>query len=194
MSRYDADDTYCLPGSSVLKNKARISDQDLLDQFEADITAVRLLELAQNPLEGDFNLEHICKIHRYLFQDIYEWAGSIRTVDISRGESRFCNVRQIETYAATLFSSLKAEGHLQDLNKDIFAERAAHYLSEINAIHPFREGNGRVQRLFMSQLAENAGFVLSYAALSRAEMYSAMEAAFFGDEKTLAALIFDIAE
>lgn len=194
MSRYDADDTYCLPGSSVLKNKAGISDQDLLDQFEADITAVRLLELAQNPLEGDFNLEHMCKIHRYLFQDIYEWAGSIRTVDISRGESRLCNVRQIETYAANLFSSLKAEGHLQDLNKDIFAERAAHYLSEINAIHPFREGNGRVQRLFMSQLAENAGFVLSYSALSRAEMYSAMEAAFFGDEKTLADLIFDIAE
>lgn len=136
----------------------------------------------------------MCKIHRYLFQDIYEWAGRIRTVDISRGESRFCNVRHIETYAVTVFSSLKAEGHLQNLSKDIFAARAAHYLSEINAIHPFREGNGRVQRLFMSQLAENAGFLLSYAALSRAEMYTAMEAAFFGDEKPLAALIFDIAE
>lgn len=194
MSRYDADDTYCQPGASVLKNKAGISDQDLLDQYEADITAVRLLELARNPLEGEFDLEHLCKIHRYLFQDIYEWAGRIRTVDISRGESRFCNVRHIETYAVTVFSSLKAEGHLQNLSKDIFAARAAHYLSEISAIHPFREGNGRVQRLFMSQLAENAGFLLSYAALSRAEMYTAMEAAFFGDEKPLAALIFDIAE
>ena len=194
MSRYDADDVYCLPGSSVLKNKAGISDQDLLDQYEADFTTIRLLELAKNVVEGRFDLDHLCRIHGYLFQDIYEWAGKIRTVDIIRGESRFCNVRHIQTYADTVFSSLKAEDYLRQISKEQFAARAAHYLSEINAIHPFREGNGRVQRLFMSQLAENAGFSLSYAALGRAEMYSAMEAAFFGDEKPLATLIFEISE
>ena len=194
MSRYDADDTYCLPGSSVLKNKAGISDQDLLDQYEADFTAVRLLELAKNPVEGRFDLDHLCQIHRYLFQDIYEWAGSIRTVDIVRGDSRFCNVRHIQTYSDTVFSSLRDEDYLKALSKKQFAARAAHYFSEINAIHPFREGNGRVQRVFMSQLAENAGFSVSYAALGRTEMYSAMEAAFFGDEKPLATLLFDISE
>lgn len=192
MSRYDADDVYCLPGSSVLKNKAGITDQDLLDQYEADLTTIRLLELARNSIEGQFDLDHLSGIHRYLFQDIYEWAGKIRTVDIIRGESRFCNVRHIHTYADTVFSSLKAENYLKTLSKEQFAARAAHYLSEINAIHPFREGNGRVQRLFMSQLAGNAGFSLSYAALGRDEMYSAMEAAFFGDEKPLAALMFEI--
>jgi len=80
------------------------------------------------------------------------------------------------------------------LSKRQFAARAAHYLSEINAIQPFREGNGRVQRLFMSQLAESAGFSMSYAALGRTEMYAAMEAAFFGNEKPLATLLFDISE
>ena len=194
MSRYDADDVYCLPGSSVLKNKAGITDQDLLDQYEADLTTIRLLELARSAVLGQFDLEHLCQIHRYLFQDIYEWAGNIRTVDIIRGESRFCNVRHIQTYADTVFSSLRDEDYLRALSKKQFAARAAHYLSEINAIHPFREGNGRVQRLFMSQLAENAGFSLSYAALGRAEMYSAMEAAFFGDEKPLATLMFEISE
>lgn len=194
MSRYDADDTYCLPGSSVLRNKGGISDQDLLDQYEADFTAVRLLELARNPVRGKFDLDHLCQIHRYLFQDVYDWAGNIRTVDIFRGDSRFCNVRNIQTYSNTVFSSLRDENYLTALSKKQFAARAAHYLSEINAIHPFREGNGRVQRLFMSQLAESAGFSMSYAALGRTEMYAAMEAAFFGNEKPLATLLFDISE
>jgi cell filamentation protein len=91
-----------------------------------------------------------------------------------------------------VFSSLKGEDYLRHLSKEQFAASAAHYLSEINAIQPFREGNGRVQRLFMSQLAENAGYSLSYVALGRTEMYSAMEAAFFGDEKPLATLMFEI--
>lgn len=194
MSRYDADDAYCLPGSSVLKNKGGISDQDLLDQYEADFTAVRLLELARNPVRGKFDLDHLCQIHRYLFQDVYDWAGNIRTVDIVRGDSRFCNVRNIQTYSNTVFSSLRDENYLTALSKKQFAARAAHYLSKINAIHPFREGNGRVQRLFMSQLAESAGFSMSYAALGRTEMYAAMEAAFFGNEKPLATLLFDISE
>lgn len=194
MSRYDADDAYCLPGSSVPKNKGGISDQDLLDQYEADFTAVRLLELARNPVRGKFDLDHLCQIHRYLFQDVYDWAGNIRTVDIVRGDSRFCNVRNIQTYSNTVFSSLRDENYLTALSKKQFAARAAHYLSEINAIHPFREGNGRVQRLFMSQLAESAGFSMSYAALGRTEMYAAMEAAFFGNEKPLATLLFDISE
>ena len=194
MSRYDADDVYCLPGTALLKNKAGITDQALLDQYEADFTTVRLLELAQNPIQGVFDLAHLCKIHEYLFQDIYEWAGEIRRVDIIRGDSRFCNVRQIQAYAGIVCSSLKAENHLKGLSKEIFAARIAHYLSEVNAIHPFREGNGRVQRLFISQLAENAGYSLDYAALSQAKIYAAMEAAFFGNEKPLSFLIFDISK
>ena len=82
MSRYDADDVYCIPGTAVLKNKAGITDQDLLDEYEGDFTAVRLLELTQDPVEGSFDLAHLCKIHQYLFQDVYEWAGEVRSVDI----------------------------------------------------------------------------------------------------------------
>ena len=59
MSRYDANDFYCIPGTAVLKNKAGITDQDLLDEFEADFTAIRLLELSQNPVEGSFDLAHL---------------------------------------------------------------------------------------------------------------------------------------
>jgi cell filamentation protein len=108
MSRYDADDVYCFPGTAVLKNKAGITDQDLLDEYEGDFTAIRLLELTQSPVEGSFDLAHLCKIHQYLFQDVYEWAGEVRSVDIIRGDSRFCNVSQIQSYSNTIFSALAA--------------------------------------------------------------------------------------
>ena len=93
MSRYDADDVYCIPGAAVLKNKAGITNQNLLDEYEADFTAVRILELAHLTVEGSFDLAHLCKIHASLFQDVYEWAGDIRNVDIIKGDSRFFAMR-----------------------------------------------------------------------------------------------------
>ena len=189
MSRYDADDVYCIPGTAVLKNKAGITDQDQLDEYEGDFTAIRLLELTQSPVEGSFDLAHLCKIHQYLFQDVYEWAGEVRSVDIIRGESRFCNVRHIQSYSSTVFSALAAEKYLVNLEPEVFANRLAHYLSEINAIHPFREGNGRVQRLFISQLAEQAGYTLDYSALDQAELYPVMQESFLGNIQPIAGLI-----
>ena len=192
MSRYDADDVYCIPGTAVLKNKAGITGQNMLDEYEGDFTAIRLLELTQNPIQGSFDLAHLCKIHSYLFQDVYEWAGEVRSVDIIRGDSRFCNIRQIQSYSHTIFSARAAEKYLVNLEPAVFANRLAHYLSEVNAIHPFREGNGRVQRLFVSQLAEHAGYSLDYSALDQAELYPVMQASFLGDERPLAELILKI--
>jgi len=192
MSRYDADDVYCIPGTAVLKNKAGITDQDQLDEYEGDFTAIRLLELTQNPVEGSFDLNHLCKIHAYLFQDVYDWAGEVRSVDIIRGDSRFCNVRQIQSHANTVFGALASEKYLVNLEPQFFSSLLAHYLSEINAIHPFREGNGRVQRLFISQLAERAGYSLDYSALGQAEIYPVMHASFLGNEQPLADLILRI--
>jgi len=192
MARYEADDVYCIPGTAVLKNKVGITDQDLLDEYEGDFTAIRLLELTQKPIGGYFDLAHLCKIHAYLFQDVYEWAGELISVDIIRGESRFCNVRQIQSCSNTVFSALAAEKFLINLEPKVCANRLAYYLSEINAIHPFREGNGRVQRLFTSQLAEYAGYSLNYSALDQAELYPVMQASFLGNEQPLSDLIFKI--
>ena len=192
MSRYDADDVYCIPGTAVLKNKAGITNQDLLDEYEADFTAIRILELAHTPVDGSFDLAHLCKIHAYLFQDVYEWAGEIRSVDIIRGDSRFCNARQIQSYSNSVFNALAAEKYLIDLQPKVFASRLAHYLSEINATHPFREGNGRVQRLFISQLASQAGYSLDYSTLNQTEVYPVMQASFLGNEQPIADLILKI--
>lgn len=141
---------------------------------------------------GNFDLEHLCAIHQYVFQDVYDWAGQIRTVDISRGNSRFCNMLQIKSYSQNVFKILKAEKYLIGLSTKAIAPRLSHYLSEINAIHPFREGNGRVQRLFISQLAAQAGHQLDYSELEQEEVYKVMYASFAGDEKPLTDLILKI--
>jgi len=189
MSRYDADDTYCYPGTDVLRNKADIFNAEELDAYEGELSTLRSIQILENPVEGKFDLSHLQLIHYALFQDIYDWAGKLRTVDISRGQSRFANVRFIESSARTLFSKLARENWLRKLDVDALSERLAHYLSEINALHPFREGNGRVQRIFIFQLTQMAGYQLNYSDLEQEQIYAAMEMAFHGDESTLAKLI-----
>lgn len=191
MSRYDADDTYCYPGTDVLRNKAEITNAEELDAYEGELSTLRSIEILENPVVGQFDLTHLQHIHWTLFQDVYEWAGKFRTVDISRGNSRFANVRFIESAANDIFSKLARESWLKGLDADTLSKRLAHYLSEINALHPFREGNGRVQRIFISQLSQSAGYQLDYSDLEQLQIYQAMELAFNGDESTLANLIFE---
>ena len=191
MSRYDADDTYCYPGTDVLRNKAEITTAEDLDAYEGELSTLRSIEILENPVAGQFNLAHLQRIHLALFQDIYDWAGEIRTVDISRGNSRFANVRFIEAAANDIFNKLARENWLKGLDADALSKRLAHYLSEINALHPFREGNGRVQRIFISQLSQSAGYQLDYSDLEQEQIYRAMELAFNGDESILANLILE---
>ena len=189
MSRYDADDTYCYPGTDVLRNKAEITDANELDAYEGELSTLRSIEILENPIAGQFDLAHLQRIHLGLFQDIYEWAGTIRTVDISRGNSRFANVRFIESAANETFNKLARENWLKGLDAELLSKRLAHYLSEINALHPFREGNGRVQRIFISQLSQAAGYQLDYSDLEQEQIYQSMELAFNGDESILANII-----
>ena len=191
MSRYDADDTYCYPGTDVLRNKAEITNAEDLDAYEGELSTLRSIEILENSVAGQFDLAHLQRIHLALFQDVYDWAGKIRTVDISRGNSRFANVRFIESAANNIFNKLAHENWLKGLDADALSKRLAHYLSEINALHPFREGNGRVQRIFISQLSQSAGYQLDYSDLEQEQIYRAMELAFNGDESILANLIME---
>ena len=190
MSRYDIADVYCYENSSVLKNKLGLQDQEQLDAFEADITALRMIELDNNAVDGQFDLEHLKKIHFEVFQDLYEWAGKTRTVDIWKDESHFANIRMIDSAANKVFTGLAKENFFEGKDLEFVAKRLAHYLSELNVLHPFRDGNGRTQRIFISQLAQRAGYQLNYADLDKRVIYTAMEKAFFGDESQLAELIF----
>ena len=106
-----SDTRYCYPNSDVLINKLNIREQDKLYAFERRLTMLRLLELMDNPIRGQFDFRHLKEIHAYIFQDIYDWAGKVRTVDIAKG-NMFCNVRFIPEQAEEIFSKLKKEKYL----------------------------------------------------------------------------------
>lgn len=149
-------DPYCYPDSTVLINKLGFRDQARLDAFEAEITAQRAIE----PLPAG-RLSYYRAIHRHLFQDVYAWAGKVRRVRISKEGSAFCYPEHIEREMQRLFAELRKQRLLRGLKAGEFAAQAAHVLAELNAIHPFREGNGRTQLSFLKVLAEEAGHPLS---------------------------------
>lgn len=184
---YDAtDDPYTYDNSTVLINKLDLRHQGDLDDFEAEITSAR----ANEPLpEGNLDFAHFCAIHHHLFQDVFEWAGTPRTVRISKQGSAFCFPEHIETQSTKLFSDLKAKKYLAKLPKKEFAENAAHFLAELNAIHAFREGNGRTQLTFFALMADRAGQPINFEKLDPDAMLNAMIASFDGDESGLTAVI-----
>lgn len=134
------DKIYCYPDSDVLKNRMEIRDMEQLRRMEKRLTMLRILELVDKPIQGKFDLKHLQSVHRYIFQDIYDWAGKIRKVDIAKG-NMFCSVKFIESQAEEIFGKLKEEHYLQGLDGREISVRLAYFFSEINAMHPFRECN-----------------------------------------------------
>jgi cell filamentation protein len=166
-------DPYVYPGTSVLRNLRDIRVPELLSEFEADATARRLRQLERKPLTGRFDARHIQAIHHHIFQDVFEWAGDFGTVSISKSGDPFAFPQHIVSSLDKTCGELQGEGHLVDNNLEHFASRGAHYLGEINAIHPFREGNGRTQREFVRELALQSGLMIDWRQVSQAEMIEA---------------------
>jgi cell filamentation protein len=189
MTKYSGHDQYIDPATGVLKNRLGITDEAGLEQTEAAYAATRSFQLAQQPIEGNFDLAHLQAIHRHLFGDVYAWAGELRTVDISKGGNTFALHAHIASAAAPVFKQLAAEKQLAGMAPDAFSSRAAHYLGELNALHPFREGNGRAQREFISHLAQRNGYYVAWENANRDEMLEASIASFYGDTSQLAAII-----
>jgi cell filamentation protein len=170
----EGDKKYCYPGTNVLKNKLDIRDLDFLHQAERDYSAIRQAELVKKGVIGDFSMKHLCFIHKQLFQDIYTWAGKTRTVDISKG-TVFCLVQFIDSQFDDMYCKLKKENFLKDIaDKKEMSVRLAYYLGELNMIHPFREGNGRTQRIYIEQLCLNNGrFEIDFTEITKEEMIAA---------------------
>jgi cell filamentation protein len=189
MSKYAAHDHYVEEASGLLKNKLGITDEALLEQVEADYAAARSFELSQTPITGVLSPASLQYIHRSLFGDVYEWAGQFRNVDISKGASRFANWGHIESSLLHLFEKLQAENALEHLPPQLFSERAAYYMGELNAIHPFREGNGRTQRELLSQLAYRDGYSIAWHRVEPETILKATIQSFHGQLEPLKILI-----
>lgn len=184
---YDAfDDPYCYKGTFVLKNKAGLRDAGALEGFELEMSALR----AEEPLpHGRFGPAHYCAVHRHLFQDVYRWAGRYRTVRTAKDGNLFCYPEHIKPEMNNLFARLREEILGPALPFGAFVRASAEFLGELNAIHPFREGNGRAQLSFLFLLAIEAGHPLDLAQVNRATLLPAMIASFHGQLEPLEQVI-----
>lgn len=182
-----ADNIYCYPNSNILVNKLGIHDLDLLNQAERLLSSRRLLQLQDHPISGSYDYQHLKNIHAYIFQDIYDWAGKERTVDIAKG-NMFCNARFLPEQANQIFAQLHSEDLLKNLPYHEFIKRLSFFFGEINALHPFREGNGRTQREFFRILSLNAGYSVDYTKITNEEMLTASIDSFMCQYHTLEVL------
>jgi cell filamentation protein len=157
-------DPYCWPGSSVLRNLLELKTQVELTEAEYAFTLERRLELQEHPIDGDYDLAHLCAIHHHLFQDIFEWAGQTRTVEMSKDTSKFLPPSRFPLAAGHIFDTLRRGPLLtgRPMSDEVFINTAAGLLDEINYMHPFREGNGRTQRAFLDLIAGVGGRKLTW--------------------------------
>lgn len=179
-------DPACYPGTDVLINKLDLRDPDLLDAAEAEFAAIAVEQIE---LEGPpFDLDYLCRLHRQLFSEVYDWAGQVRNVDISKGQTRFCTASRIVPEVNRLLGSLAIRNNLRGLERADLVRRTAELYGDLNMVHPFREGNGRVMRLFFEQLIVFCGYAVTWQPVERDEWVDACIAAVGCDYQLLAGL------
>lgn len=179
--------------AGVLMNVLRITDHERLRQVDADLSFAAMLRLADRPLAGDYDLAHLQAFHHALFAAVYPWAGQLRTIRLARSaHDVFCFPQFIDSTAADVFRNLHRDHHLRGLDRPTFVARLAHYYGEVNAIHPFRDGNGRAQRAFFGQLARAAGWRVNWARIDARTNARASAAALHTDISHLTAMFDDL--
>src|SRR5690606_4949923 len=193
MSKYQHTSMYCYPGTDVLINLFDVQDEEKLKELEKVYTLFRLSELQLQKPADPVDAKAFLAIHRYLLQDVYPFAGELRQEMISKGTSSFAHPKHIETHLMKIFEELKAENYLKDLPRNGLVSQLAYFLSELNALHPFREGNGRSIREFARQLLLNAGYRLDWEkVLEPAEIINAFVDSFNKDNNRLERLLDEI--
>lgn len=166
-------DPYVYPNTEVLKNKFGIRDSERLLEIEKTITLGAWQDIREGKIKikKTFDYEHLKSLHKELFKELYDWAGKERTVDISKPGTLFCRAMFIEEEARRIFNNLKKDNFLKDTrDKFEFSEKLGQLFLDINMLHPFREGNGRSQRLFIGDLAKENGYYLEWTNISKETM------------------------
>ena len=181
-----SDDPYTYPGTTTLRNKLGIRDAEQLDALERRMAAQRA---AEGIPAGDFDLTHLQAIHRHLFQDVYDWAGQVRTIELNKGGHQFMFCRYIQTGMADIHRRVVKTDYFSGLSLTDFAAGAGEIMGDINYVHPFREGNGRTQLLYLKQLSIIAGHRLELRHIDPSAWINASKNAHRADYGPMAAAI-----
>jgi len=162
-------DPYLDPDTGILRNRLGLRTQHELDVVEGDLAWAGMLELLEYPPPATGDLDELRAIHRELFRDVYDWAGEVRTVDMRKnveGAEFFLPASMIGRSAGYAADELRADDMLRGMDRDRFVERLAHHYDQFNYVHPFREGNGRTQRVFWDRVSRDAGYTLDWREVS----------------------------
>ena len=160
----------CYEGTTCLINRFGIKDEKKLSQMETLITTAKCKELEVNPIDGDFGFEHYKAIHKYIFEDLYDWAGQVRTASISKKGTVFTLPESIEPLADRIFTGLQKENCYIGYDNDRYIESIVDFYCRTNMLHPFREGNGRTQRVFLTQLIRHSGHDINFSTIDTDEL------------------------
>ncbi len=152
----------CYEGTTCLINKLDIRDEKELAAIESSITMANISLLEQEPIAGTFDFKHYKAIHYFLFHDLFEWAGEIRRVYMAKKGTQFVEAKKIEEVAEALFSRIREAGYYVNNKRESFIHHITELYCDINMLHPFREGNGRTERVFITQLIRNAGYDIDF--------------------------------
>lgn len=165
-------DPYIDPKTGILRNLVGATTYPELRKAEGDI--VTLSEISLDSIPHTMDLIELQRIHKSLFSKIYDWAGELRTVNIRKGsEEYFLDCTYLENGAKFVFEELYKENYLQGLNREDFIKRLAYFYEQLNFIHPFREGNGRTQRIFWQRVANEAGYKIDWSKVVGEELDNA---------------------
>lgn len=190
------DDPYLDERWGVLANKIAARTQQALDAAEHDLAEFRALELADKPIPPTFDERHLRAIHRHLFQDVYEWAGERRTVNTSKPDdpAAFFPCQRFAVGVPATFEQIAERNFRTGMPVDEFVNKLTRTYDEVNHLHLFREGNGRTQRIFLTQLAEHSGFTLDWNAVTAQQNDTVCRAAGHGDREPMKAMLASVVQ
>ena len=181
---YEKTADYCYKDTDVLINKLNITNDEDLYNAERELVSLRVSAFNDNPLKGNFDFEYLKDIHKYLFQDIYRWAGNIRNCNIAK-QDLFCLTEHIESFGHDIFDKLKKEKYFINYDYDVKLDKLVELFADINALHPFREGNGRSQRIFIEALSKINGIHLDLTNVTKMDMIIASHESINGNNEKL---------
>lgn len=184
-------DPCLLTDTGVLRNLVGLTDDLSLAAAEYALSMGRLLELSQMDLSAQGTVSQLRWIHHYLFQDVYDWAGQLRTVNIEKGGSLFLPIQMFDTGIPYCERVLHDDGLLRDMDYEQFIRRLSVNYDNFNVLHPFREGNGRAQRFFWDLVAHDAGWHFDWRLVDKEENDGASAQALLHADHTLLIRMFD---
>lgn len=171
--------------SGVLRNRLGITDPDHLAEFERDLAFFRVVELELSPLEGRFGFDHLRAIHRYILQDIFDWAGELRSVDTHALGIPHARPQFLTDELDRVFRQI-ATRPPSTTDPDAAADTIAWNWSELTLVHPFRDGNSRTQRVFFDQMFRHAGWAIDWAGIDASAAHAARHMSVYGRPDYLA--------